>query len=482
VLPLVCGWWSADNPAGRPLWRVWPAVSPEGWQCWKVSAPTVDRPGASSQPEQLPPPLRFLAAIGRVILRVRRRVRFLWRRIARLGDQIARSPLVAAPIAASSVAAVGLLVLALAVAGAWWGGVEPPGPWPDAAGVVGSVWVMSYGVPVRLLGVDYSLLPWGLMVIPLWLGHQAGRWLVRVVRPQRIRTLLATWFLAVAWSTSFVVLVSVLADIPDVQTSARRAAIAATVVGLVSIGTGLWRASDLARETTSRIVPPVRVVLRGTAVAVVTLIALACVVLLVAVASSFGEISRLFAALSPTVSDAIVLSLLSLAYLPTLVIWSLAYFLGAGISLGGDVLVSPFVAVIAPTDLPAFPPLAALPETSGPASWALPALTVLAGAFAGLSVSRFAAREGPLVRISLALAASVLAAGVVYALLLAAAGSLGDGRFIDIGPDAGLGALLAGVGLVVGALPTSVLRARRRPRTLAPVAEDGPVGAEPGNE
>lgn len=462
-------------------WRVCPTVSPKGWQCWKVSAPTVDRPGASSPPEKLPVPLRIAAALGRILLRIRRHIRSLVRKVARLGDRIGRSPLVAAPVAALSVAAVGLIVVALPVAGAWWGGVEPAGAWQEAVAVAGSVWVMAYGVPVRLLGVDYSLLPWGLMVVPLWLGHQAGRWLIRVVRPQRIRTLVATWLVTVAWSTAFVVLVSVFADIPDVQTSARRAVIAATVVGLVSVGSGLWRASELARGTTGRIPAAVKVVLRAAAVAVGTLIALACVVLLVAVASSFGEISRLFAALSPTVSDAIVLSLLSLGYLPTFVIWSLAYFLGAGVSLGGDVLLSPFVPVIAPTSLPAFPPLAALPETGGPATWAFPALTVLAGALAGLVVSRFAAREGPLVRISLALAGAALAAAAVFAILLAGTGSLGDGRFIAIGPDPALGALLAGVGLVVGAVPTSVLRARRRPRALRPVRAREPVEAPAGS-
>jgi len=40
---------------------------------------------------------------------------------------------------------------------------------------------------------------------------------------------------------------------------------------------------------------------------------------------------------------------------------------------------------------------------------------------------------------------------------------------MEVGPDPALGALLAGVALAVGALPTSVLRAQRRPRRLQPV-------------
>jgi hypothetical protein len=105
----------------------------------------------------------------------------------------------------------------------------------------------------------------------------------------------------------------------------------------------------------------------------------------------------------------------------------------------------------------------------------------VSGALVGLLVSRFAFREGPLVRLSLAFAASALAAGWVFVLLLLGAGSLGDGRLAVIGPDPGAGALLAGVGLVVGALPTSVIRARRKPRKLASVSTESPtaiVGAD----
>ena len=58
----------------------------------------------------------------------------------------------------------------------------------------------------------------------------------------------------------------------------------------------------------------------------------------------------------------------------------------------------------------------------------------------------------------------------MFVLLSLGAGSLGDGRLAIIGPDPSAGALLAGVGLAVGALPTSVIRARRKPRKLSSVS------------
>lgn len=437
-----------------------------------MSAPTVDHPASDVAPEprKLPWPLRIIAAIGRFFLKIRRSVRRLGQRIRTGVERIGRSSLIAGATAALSVAVVGLAVIALPVAGAWWGGVEPPGPWQDAVAIAGSMWVMTYGVPVRLLGVDYSLIPWGLMVIPAFLGHQAGRWLVRVVRPRRWRTAIAAWLITVVIGAGFVVVVSIVSDIPAVQTSARRALVAATIVGLVAVGSGIWRSSDLVRSGVARLPALLLAVLRAASVAFAALVGFASIVLLISMASSFGEVATLFTALNPTVSDAIVLSIVSLAYLPVLIGWSLSYILGAGITLGPDVLVSPFVPTIPAVPLPAFPPLAALPEVAGPASWAFPVLVVISGGLAGLAISRFAAREQPLIRLSLAVGAAAVAAVMVLGFLQASRGSFGDGRLVDIGPDPGLGALLAGVGLLVGALPTSVLRARRKPRRLQAVA------------
>lgn len=421
--------------------------------------------------------MRIAAAIGRILLKVRRRSRAILRSVGRVLQGIGRSPLVAAPIAALSVALVGLSVVGLVVAGAWWGGVEPAGPWQEALAITGTAWVMSYGVPVQLMGIDYTLIPWGLALIPLWLSHQAGRWLVRVVRPGRWRTLVVTGGLAVAIGAVMVGGVSMLADLPEVQTNARQAMAVAMVIGLVGVGSGMWRASALPRQALVHIPTVVRVMVRASLVGFFALVGIGALVLAVATARSFGEIVSVVASLQPSFADAVVITVISLGYLPTLVGWALAYVVGAGISLGPDVLVSPFVAAVPPTPLPTFPPLAALPEMSGPATWALPALTILAGALIGLSISRWAAREGPLIRISLALVASALTAAGMYGYLWLSSGAMGDGRLAAIGPDPGLGSLLAGVGLVIGSLPTSVLRARRRARRLRVVHDPQSQGA-----
>lgn len=437
-----------------------------------MSAPAVERPATEAAPARLPFHLRILAALGRFLLRVRRAFRAFGRGIADTSSRIGRSPLVASVLAAVSVVLVGLSAVGLVVASGWWGGVEQAGSWQQAMSITGSAWVLTFGVPVRLLGVDYTLVPWGLTLGQLWLGHQAGRWLIRVVKPRSLRPLIASWVLTSVFIAGAVAAVSVVSDVPDVQTSARRALLTGLALSIMAVGSGLWRSSEVLREALLRLPAVLRVIVRSSFAGFAALVGMAAIIATIAAATSFGEIAKVFMALDPTVFDTLVLLVLSLGYVPVLVSWSLGYLVGAGVSLGPDVLVSPFVPAIPPTPLPAFPPLAALPEASGPGSWALPVLVVVSGAFIGLLVSRLAAREGPLVRLAIGFLAAILAAAWAYAFLWLGTGALGDGRLANIGPDPGLGALLAGVGLLIGALPTSVLRARRKQRPLTAVQLD----------
>ena len=183
---------------------------------------------------------------------------------------------------------------------------------------------MTFGVPIRLSGVDYSLLPWGLMIIPGWLGHQAGRWLARVVRPSRRRSLTASVVLTTVFSSVFAAGVSVVSDIPEVQTSARRALVMAGAVTFVAVGSGVWRSSPLIRDSMRRTPMVVRVIVRASFVGVAALAGMGAFVTTVAVASSFGSITEMFASLNPTTFDTLVLLVLSLGYVPVLVSWSVS--------------------------------------------------------------------------------------------------------------------------------------------------------------
>ena len=179
-----------------------------------------------------------------------------------------------------------------------------------------------------------------------------------------------------------------------------------------------------------------------------------------------------------------VLALFQFAILPNLVVFGMAWGLGAGFSLGEGTLISP--AVTDAAGLPALPILGAVPAGTGPWSFAVLALPVLAGALAGWWFVRAGENHldewlalkirqrwlsALLSGTALALAVGLLV-GVGTALLaVLSRGSLGVGRFTDIGPDpllTGLWALVTvGFGVVIGQVLSPVLEregssARRR--------------------
>ena len=108
----------------------------------------------------------------------------------------------------------------------------------------------------------------------------------------------------------------------------------------------VWRSSPLIRDSMRRTPMVVRVIVRASFVGVAALAGMGAFVATVAVASSFGSITELLVSLNPTTFDALVLLVLSLGYVPVLVSWSVSYIVGAGVSLGPDVLISPFVPAV----------------------------------------------------------------------------------------------------------------------------------------
>ena len=82
-------------------------------------------------------------------------------------------------------------------------------------------------------------------------------------------------------------------------------------------------------------------VARGTAVVVAGLVGLGALLITVALVLRGGEIIALYEAAHLDVLGAIVLTLAQLAYLPTLVVWGIAFIAGPGFALGTETSVSP---------------------------------------------------------------------------------------------------------------------------------------------
>ncbi|MBA8817532.1 hypothetical protein FHX48_002637 [Microbacterium halimionae] len=211
-------------------------------------------------------------------------------------------------------------------------------------------------------------------------------------------------------------------------------------------------------------------VVRGTAIVVMGLVGLGAAALVVAVIVRGPQMLSLYQAGNFDAIGATVFALGQLAYLPTLVIWALAFVAGPGFAVGTGTAVSP-----AGTQLgavPGIPVLGLLPEQTSSWLLLLALLPVAVGAFAGWVVrSRVVAATpkaggepvGPMLALTAAitaLSASVVALGAVLA-----SGAFGPGRLADIGPAAGAIAITVGVEVAVGC---GILLLSPRPRARTP--------------
>ncbi|GAA1945180.1 cell division protein PerM [Microbacterium deminutum] len=253
---------------------------------------------------------------------------------------------------------------------------------------------------------------------------------------------------------------------------------------------------------------------RGTAVVVAGLVGVGALLTAVALILKAGDIIALYETAHLDVLGATVVTLAQLAYVPTLVVWGLAFVAGPGFTVGAGTSVSP-----AGTQLgvvPGLPLLGILPESTTPWLLLLALAPVALGALAGwIARSRLAGVGAPTaataqpqdapvaapmpsapdtartsalagllaaspvptpdappdplgVRLVITIGIAVLSAGGAAFLAAAASGSLGPGRLAVLGPAPGPVALAVGLEVVLGAGILLISpRPHRRARTPA---------------
>ena len=260
----------------------------------------------------------------------------------------------------------------------------------------------------------------------------------------------------------------------NVSFSSSWALIVSVLMGVSAISIGVLRGGSV--HFAAPIPPLALFVARRGAGVILTLMGVAAILLSVRLLTNYSSVVDLFTGLNPGWSGILGLLALTLGYLPVLIVWSAAYIVGAGFSIGPDVMVSPFIPVTAPTQLPPFPPLVAIPETAGAVAWALPVLVVVIGILCGVGISKSLCKENALIRMLMGFAIAFVAATIFYFLAVLSLGNLGDVRLVALGPDPLLSASLLWILLAVGITPTAVLPARafsrsQRPRiSIVPVA------------
>lgn len=363
------------------------------------------------------------------------------------------------------------LVVILPLTGVWAANGFSDRDYASLARLSGQAWLLLHGVPLSLTfpagtvgpeesGGLLSLIPLGLTLIPFFLCWRAGRRLARACYTdqlwQALLGALGTYALlgtaAAYFSANEDVSISLVAGgliplIPaglGVIIGARMEA--GSWVRLIGVDLTDWiaRTSQHSRWAGSYLWAAIRAGVVGITAA----IGLAAVLLVVALALSWAEIATVYQKLDAGIIGGIVVTVAQLGLLPNLVVWTLAWASGAGFSIGTGSIISPLETTVGP--LPAVPILAALPSGQSEYAYAALLIPVAAGVLAGW----WFLREGEnhfdewisikinarwfTASVSTVCLGAVI--GLVSGLLAAAAaliarGSLGIGRFVEIGPD-----------------------------------------------
>lgn len=192
-------------------------------------------------------------------------------------------------------------------------------------------------------------------------------------------------------------------------------------------------------------------VAHGGAVVIVGLIGLGALLAAAALFARGGEVVALFQAGNVDGLGATVLTVAQLVYLPTLIVWGVAFAAGPGVTLGEGGVISPAGTQVGV--VPGIPMLGALPESTSPWMLLLALIPVGLGALAGwITRSRFAGAHDPVApRLAVTVGIAVLSGAGAALLSSVASGSLGPGRLAFVGPEAGPVALAVGLEVVVGA-------------------------------
>ena len=335
-----------------------------------------------------------------------------------------------------------------------------------------SVWafLLVNGVPPQLGAATFTLIPWGLAILPWWINYLAARGLAARYRERRgetIASLIALFFVYI----SVVVSAALFVESINVSYSLVDSLVAASVLTGSAVLAGVLKVHSHAIALPMLMV----FVFKRAIAAVFALFGLAALIVALLFLVHFSDVLMLFNELDPGFSGFLALSLLSIGYLPVLTVWAISYMVGAGFTIGPDVIISPFIPVTAPTQLPPFPPLALLPEQSGAISWLLPLFVIVIGVVWGIGISLRLARENALIRLVIAVAISVVAAVAVMGLAVLSLGNLGDVRLVDLGPSPTLVGSLTWLLLIVGMTPAALIPAKvfqRKRRPLITVVAD----------
>lgn len=381
-------------------------------------------------------------------------------RFRRLGST--RSVVYAAVVAIGVLAAGLVLTVALALVS--WALDHAPGTTSaDAARLGLQGWYLAHGAELDVAWGTLSVPPLVLSLLMLYLLYRAGR---QLARRDGVPTLASAAEAVAALSVTYVVaavFLSGLAQTASVRVDPVSLMLQTGAYAALAAGLGVLVESGLGHRLLNRLPGPAHAYARGGLAGVMVLVAGSALAVVASLVLHSGQVAALTRAVTTETAGGWVIAVLAALYLPNAVVSAVAFTTGAGFSLGTGTTVSLTTISVGP--LPAFPLFAALPDGEGGSltGWLSAVVPVLAAVAAAVVFVRSLDLDER--RVPTALAGVVGIAGttalLTAGLALLAAGSLGDGRLVHVGPVAWRTGLYAGavLGLLSG-LTIAVLLAR----------------------
>lgn len=366
-------------------------------------------------------------------------------------------------------ACLGVATLAMLVLLLWISSPHAHGGPSDALRIAAGLWLLAHGVElVRPETLGGGAAP--LALTPLLLTALPALLLYRCVRTLEG----AAWRIVLCVSAGYLLVAGLATwytQSGPFQAVPLSAALRVPLLTLLCVGVGVWAARGWPPPT--RAVLPdwlpwhrVFTALRAAVLAVVVLVTGGALLAALSLALHWGAATEATTQLTDAWSGRVAVVLVCLILAPNAALWGTAYVLGPGFTVGAGNTVGP-LAASAPSQLPNFPLLAAVPTEfgGGPVTLALVAgLPLLAGTVAGLSTGRCSAPvrgSGHGADSALGTAGTVLLVGLgcglgTAALAGLAGGSLGTGVLAVFGPTWWLVGAAAMAWTSVGALPTAL--------------------------
>ncbi|MFW0110776.1 DUF6350 family protein [Rothia sp. CCM 9416] len=387
------------------------------------------------------------------------------------------------------VALVSYITVGLMLTAVWYTNGFNTDTVAGALSVAGHIWLLVHGVPLNMnipaqgsfsaVSGTMSLVPLGLTLIPLALCYRSGRRLARASYEGQFWEPLVGGMVAYSLVSAGISLIStddyfttspVLAAIIPLWVTALGIlaggfAESRSLAAMIGVDAADWvkKFSQYSRWAGSYIWAMVRASLVG----VMAYVAGGSLLLVTSLFVHWDKVVGLYQALHSGAVGGFALTLLQLGLLLNLVIYSMAWSSGAGFSLGVGTSVGPTGTSVG--IMPSLPVLGALPHTAEPWGYIGLAVPLIAGAVGGwwffregenhfdewLSLKiRFRWISWPLSTLGLAALAFIPSFILLFLLGWAAHGSLGLGRFTEVGPSPLLfgacGALLLVLGLIIG--------------------------------